>query len=166
MMTSCWSMEDQSNSSNNSFVLAQEPSFIYQTQEEHAPPTQKNIPPQPSKYQQYNPMFSLLTWVWFLPLLFLPKENKKIVFNNYHGRPAITSPTTKNLVCKILSNDHDSLQELPKRYICLICGKRFVRPGSLTTHTYSHTGEVILSYFFFMCYVSLIYHFRNHFNAQ
>ncbi|KAI9246807.1 hypothetical protein EDC94DRAFT_626788 [Helicostylum pulchrum] len=115
MMTSCWSMEDQSNSSNNSFVLAQEPSFIYQTQEEHAPPTQKNIPPQP--------------------------KNKKIVFNNYHGRPAITSPTTKNLVCKILSNDHDSLQELPKRYICLICGKRFVRPGSLTTHTYSHTGE-------------------------
>lgn len=40
--------------------------------------------------------------------------------------------------------DDLSSQELPKRYICLECGKRFVRPGSLTTHTYSHTGEVNL----------------------
>lgn len=93
------------------------------------------------------------------------KENKKIVFNNYHGRPAISSPTTKKFVCKILSNDHDNSQELPKRYICLICGKRFVRPGSLTTHTYSHTGEVSIL-FYINIYVSLIYYFRNHFNAQ
>ncbi|KAI9296551.1 hypothetical protein K502DRAFT_289276 [Neoconidiobolus thromboides FSU 785] len=28
-----------------------------------------------------------------------------------------------------------------KRYRCTICGKGFSRPSSLTTHTYSHTGE-------------------------
>lgn len=33
-------------------------------------------------------------------------------------------------------------QELPKRYECTVCGKKFVRPSSLTTHSYSHTGEV------------------------
>ncbi|KAI9359017.1 hypothetical protein BD770DRAFT_320095 [Pilaira anomala] len=53
----------------------------------------------------------------------------------------VSSRTQKKFVCKILSNNGNSLQELPKKYICLICGKRFVRPGSLTTHTYSHTGE-------------------------
>lgn len=29
-----------------------------------------------------------------------------------------------------------------KRYKCAVCSKRFTRPSSLTTHTYSHTGEV------------------------
>ncbi|RUS12799.1 hypothetical protein BC937DRAFT_86995 [Endogone sp. FLAS-F59071] len=29
----------------------------------------------------------------------------------------------------------------PKRYKCTVCSKRFTRPSSLTTHTYSHTGE-------------------------
>ncbi|KAI8097961.1 uncharacterized protein B0P05DRAFT_461292 [Gilbertella persicaria] len=28
-----------------------------------------------------------------------------------------------------------------KRYCCRLCNKRFTRPSSLTTHTYSHTGE-------------------------
>ncbi|KAI9031737.1 hypothetical protein CLU79DRAFT_729871 [Phycomyces nitens] len=28
-----------------------------------------------------------------------------------------------------------------KRYKCTFCGKEFTRPSSLTTHTYSHTGE-------------------------
>ncbi|KAI8981577.1 hypothetical protein BDB01DRAFT_723902 [Pilobolus umbonatus] len=28
-----------------------------------------------------------------------------------------------------------------KRYVCCLCGKRFTRPSSLTTHIYSHTGE-------------------------
>ncbi|ORX91717.1 hypothetical protein K493DRAFT_153040, partial [Basidiobolus meristosporus CBS 931.73] len=26
-------------------------------------------------------------------------------------------------------------------YQCTFCGKRFARPSSLKTHTYSHTGE-------------------------
>lgn len=29
-----------------------------------------------------------------------------------------------------------------KRYSCRLCSKRFTRPSSLTTHIYSHTGEV------------------------
>lgn len=29
-----------------------------------------------------------------------------------------------------------------KRYSCRLCNKRFTRPSSLTTHIYSHTGEV------------------------
>lgn len=29
-----------------------------------------------------------------------------------------------------------------KRYVCQVCNKGFTRPSSLTTHTYSHTGEV------------------------
>lgn len=66
-----------------------------------------------------------------------------MVFNNYHGRAIVNSRTHKNYVCKMLPTvDDSSSQELPKRYSCLACGKRFVRPGSLTTHTYSHTGEV------------------------
>ncbi|KAI7869504.1 hypothetical protein BDF14DRAFT_1689857, partial [Spinellus fusiger] len=28
-----------------------------------------------------------------------------------------------------------------KRYKCAYCPKEFTRPSSLTTHTYSHTGE-------------------------
>jgi uncharacterized Zn-finger protein len=31
---------------------------------------------------------------------------------------------------------------VPKRYKCAVCTKRFTRPSSLTTHMYSHTGEV------------------------
>jgi uncharacterized Zn-finger protein len=31
-----------------------------------------------------------------------------------------------------------------KRYSCRLCNKRFTRPSSLTTHIYSHTGEVII----------------------
>lgn len=31
---------------------------------------------------------------------------------------------------------------VPKRYKCTVCTKRFTRPSSLTTHMYSHTGEV------------------------
>ena len=30
----------------------------------------------------------------------------------------------------------------PKRYKCAVCFKKFTRPSSLTTHMYSHTGEV------------------------
>lgn len=30
----------------------------------------------------------------------------------------------------------------PKRYKCSVCFKKFTRPSSLTTHMYSHTGEV------------------------
>lgn len=32
----------------------------------------------------------------------------------------------------------------PKRYKCTVCFKKFTRPSSLTTHMYSHTGEVKL----------------------
>ncbi|KAG5359491.1 Zinc finger protein [Yarrowia sp. C11] len=28
-----------------------------------------------------------------------------------------------------------------KKHVCTVCGKRFTRPSSLQTHTYSHTGE-------------------------
>ncbi|CAG8573490.1 10962_t:CDS:1, partial [Acaulospora colombiana] len=31
--------------------------------------------------------------------------------------------------------------QTPKRYKCEICQKRFTRPSSLTTHSYTHTGE-------------------------
>lgn len=33
------------------------------------------------------------------------------------------------------------LPQITKRYRCSMCGKGFSRPSSLTTHTYSHTGE-------------------------
>lgn len=35
----------------------------------------------------------------------------------------------------------------PKRYKCSVCSKRFTRPSSLTTHMYSHTGEVTVIIF-------------------
>lgn len=34
-----------------------------------------------------------------------------------------------------------TVSSTPKRYKCNICQKRFTRPSSLQTHTYSHTGE-------------------------
>ncbi|KAG2178164.1 hypothetical protein INT43_003417 [Umbelopsis isabellina] len=34
------------------------------------------------------------------------------------------------------------MSSVPKRYRCSVCSKRFTRPSSLTTHMYSHTGEV------------------------
>lgn len=37
-----------------------------------------------------------------------------------------------------------SASPVNKRYSCRICNKRFTRPSSLTTHIYSHTGEVSL----------------------
>jgi uncharacterized Zn-finger protein len=36
-----------------------------------------------------------------------------------------------------------AMSSVPKRYKCSVCSKRFTRPSSLTTHMYSHTGEVI-----------------------
>jgi uncharacterized Zn-finger protein len=35
-----------------------------------------------------------------------------------------------------------AMSSVPKRYKCSVCSKRFTRPSSLTTHMYSHTGEV------------------------
>ncbi|CAI2180154.1 20559_t:CDS:2 [Funneliformis geosporum] len=34
-----------------------------------------------------------------------------------------------------------TVSSTPKRYKCNVCQKRFTRPSSLQTHTYSHTGE-------------------------
>ncbi|CAG8604211.1 14178_t:CDS:1 [Racocetra fulgida] len=43
-----------------------------------------------------------------------------------------------------------TVSSTPKRYKCNICQKRFTRPSSLQTHTYSHTGEKRMSKFFFL----------------
>ncbi|CAG8745702.1 11472_t:CDS:2 [Dentiscutata erythropus] len=37
-----------------------------------------------------------------------------------------------------------TVSSTPKRYKCNICQKRFTRPSSLQTHTYSHTGEKLI----------------------
>ncbi|CAG8556022.1 688_t:CDS:2 [Diversispora eburnea] len=34
-----------------------------------------------------------------------------------------------------------TVSQTPKRYKCEVCQKRFTRPSSLTTHSYTHTGE-------------------------
>lgn len=144
-MAVCRSMEDQNRNSNSnindSFVLAQQQSYFYQTLEERAPPMYKNTPSCKHLFLRKRNLY--LSYYFLVLSSSTSKEIKKAVFNNYHGKPMVSSRTQKKFVCKILSNNDNSLQELPKRYICLICGKRFVRPGSLTTHTYSHTGEVI-----------------------
>lgn len=44
---------------------------------------------------------------------------------------------------------HDATSGTSKRYECHICSKKFTRPSSLTTHIYSHTGEVKDFFFFF-----------------
>ncbi|KAI8647927.1 hypothetical protein BD408DRAFT_334222 [Parasitella parasitica] len=58
----------------------------------------------------------------------------------YHGRrsSANTSRSSSPQQDTIHSR---STSPVTKRYSCRICNKRFTRPSSLTTHTYSHTGE-------------------------
>jgi uncharacterized Zn-finger protein len=42
----------------------------------------------------------------------------------------------------VSSRGSRSPSPVSKRYGCELCSKRFTRPSSLTTHMYSHTGEV------------------------
>lgn len=62
-------------------------------------------------------------------------KNFTIVDNEDHINNSSSSDMSQQ-------QQQQSTHELPKRYICTVCGKKFVRPSSLTTHTYSHTGEV------------------------
>jgi uncharacterized Zn-finger protein len=47
-----------------------------------------------------------------------------------------------NMAHPLMTTFHaKTTNQASKRYRCNICGKGFSRPSSLTTHTYSHTGE-------------------------
>ncbi|CAG8775021.1 4392_t:CDS:2 [Gigaspora margarita] len=67
-------------------------------------------------------------------------NDTRIMPPQFHGQnpnrpppvPAQTMMTTFN---------SKTVSSTPKRYKCNICQKRFTRPSSLQTHTYSHTGE-------------------------
>ncbi|CAG8642440.1 5853_t:CDS:1, partial [Scutellospora calospora] len=50
--------------------------------------------------------------------------------------PPVLSPQTM-----MTTFSSKTVSSTPKRYKCNICQKRFTRPSSLQTHTYSHTGE-------------------------
>lgn len=50
-----------------------------------------------------------------------------------------------------------AMSSVPKRYKCSVCSKRFTRPSSLTTHMYSHTGEVtrlLLKIMYTVCFIT------------
>lgn len=52
------------------------------------------------------------------------------------NRPSVPAPQTM-----MTTFSSKTVSSTPKRYKCNICQKRFTRPSSLQTHTYSHTGE-------------------------
>ncbi|CAG8487200.1 12061_t:CDS:2 [Acaulospora colombiana] len=56
------------------------------------------------------------------------------------SRPSVPAPQTM-----MTTFSSKTVSSTPKRYKCNICQKRFTRPSSLQTHTYSHTGEKRMS---------------------
>ncbi|KAF0381423.1 Cmr3p [Gigaspora margarita] len=57
-------------------------------------------------------------------------------FHQNQNRPPPVAPQTM-----MTTFSSKTVSSTPKRYKCNICQKRFTRPSSLQTHTYSHTGE-------------------------
>ncbi|CAG8552697.1 2124_t:CDS:2 [Cetraspora pellucida] len=55
---------------------------------------------------------------------------------NQNRPPPVPAPQTM-----MTTFSSKTVSSTPKRYKCNICQKRFTRPSSLQTHTYSHTGE-------------------------
>ncbi|RHZ74196.1 hypothetical protein Glove_227g129 [Diversispora epigaea] len=55
---------------------------------------------------------------------------------NSNRPPPVPAPQTM-----MTTFSSKTVSSTPKRYKCNICQKRFTRPSSLQTHTYSHTGE-------------------------
>ena len=52
------------------------------------------------------------------------------------------SPTTPPPQSHLMSTfSSKTVVKSTKKHVCEICGKRFTRPSSLQTHSYSHTGE-------------------------
>lgn len=70
--------------------------------------------------------------------------------NNHHYRRSSvnTSRSSSPSTSSYASSPYQESARSPspavvnKRYACQFCNKRFTRPSSLTTHIYSHTGEV------------------------
>ncbi|CAG8593881.1 1766_t:CDS:2 [Dentiscutata erythropus] len=57
----------------------------------------------------------------------------------FHQNPNRPPPVAPQTMMTTFSSK--TVSSTPKRYKCNICQKRFTRPSSLQTHTYSHTGE-------------------------
>ncbi|KAL7271251.1 hypothetical protein RUND412_006003 [Rhizina undulata] len=58
--------------------------------------------------------------------------------NPSSGFPVTSNLSMNNMISSFSSKISPSTQ---KKHKCRICDKRFTRPSSLQTHTYSHTGE-------------------------
>lgn len=60
----------------------------------------------------------------------------------HHGRRSSVNTSRSSSPQQQDAIHSRSTSPVNKRYSCRICNKRFTRPSSLTTHIYSHTGEV------------------------
>lgn len=69
---------------------------------------------------------------------FLPND----YYTMQHGRRSSVNTSRSSSPQQQDTLHSRSTSPVNKRYSCRICNKRFTRPSSLTTHIYSHTGEV------------------------
>lgn len=115
---------------------------------QHSNPYQAALQYPHSEYAQFNTIHhhsqnSALTPVPAYP----PQHHTADILNHSDAPqfqpypPGISSTDGSQLHLVSFFNTKHPIIKSAKKHICHACGKRFTRPSSLQTHSYSHTGE-------------------------